>query len=69
VFVVDTHPDRLALAEQLGAVAINGVGDEAVNKILARSVAPPGSCGTKTPTAPMPPVALVDATRLLSVGG
>jgi glutathione-independent formaldehyde dehydrogenase len=32
--VVDTHPDRLALAEQLGAVAINGVGDEAVNKIL-----------------------------------
>ncbi|WP_307745396.1 alcohol dehydrogenase catalytic domain-containing protein [uncultured Pantoea sp.] len=34
VFVVDTHPDRLALAEQMGAVAINGVGDEAVNKIL-----------------------------------
>lgn len=34
VFVVDTHTSRLALAEQLGATAINGVGDAAVEEIL-----------------------------------
>lgn len=34
VLVVDTHPDRLALAEKLGATAVNAVGDAAVQKIL-----------------------------------
>jgi threonine dehydrogenase-like Zn-dependent dehydrogenase len=30
VFVVDTHTDRLALAEKMGATGINATGDEAV---------------------------------------
>ncbi|MCQ4323202.1 glutathione-independent formaldehyde dehydrogenase [Stutzerimonas stutzeri] len=34
VFVVDTHPDRLALAEKMGAKAINAVGDTAVEQIM-----------------------------------
>lgn len=34
IFVVDTHPDRLALAEKFGATAINAVGQQAVDKIL-----------------------------------
>jgi threonine dehydrogenase-like Zn-dependent dehydrogenase len=34
VFVVDTHTDRLALAEKMGATGINATGDEAVQKIL-----------------------------------
>jgi glutathione-independent formaldehyde dehydrogenase len=34
VFVIDTHPDRLALAEKLGAKAIDAVGDAAVEQIM-----------------------------------
>jgi len=34
VFVVDTHKDRLTLAEKMGATAINATGDEAVQRIL-----------------------------------
>ncbi|MGL9773446.1 MAG: alcohol dehydrogenase catalytic domain-containing protein [Sodalis sp. (in: enterobacteria)] len=34
VLVVDTHPDRLALAEKLGATTVNAVGEAAVQKIL-----------------------------------
>jgi glutathione-independent formaldehyde dehydrogenase len=34
VFVVDTHPDRLKLAEKLGARAIHAVEDDAVKQIL-----------------------------------
>lgn len=37
VFVVDTHPDRLALAERLGAIAINGAEGEAVEQILNKT--------------------------------
>src|SRR5476651_1111777 len=34
VFVVDTHPGRLALAQTMGATAINAVGDAAVEQIM-----------------------------------
>ncbi|WP_249415799.1 zinc-binding dehydrogenase [Enterobacter hormaechei] len=34
VFVIDTHADRLALAEKMGATVINAVGDEAVQAIM-----------------------------------
>ncbi|MCS5949200.1 zinc-binding dehydrogenase [Klebsiella pneumoniae subsp. pneumoniae] len=34
VFVVDTHQDRLALAEKNGATGINATGDEAVQRVL-----------------------------------
>lgn len=34
IFVVDTHADRLALAEKLGATAINAVGQDAAEQIL-----------------------------------
>lgn len=34
VFVVDDHPDRLALAEKIGAITINAKGDEAVDILM-----------------------------------
>ena len=34
VFVVDTHKDRLSLAEKMGAIAIDDTGDAGVQKVL-----------------------------------
>ncbi|WP_147195660.1 glutathione-independent formaldehyde dehydrogenase [Pantoea sp. MBD-2R] len=45
IFVVDTHPDRLALAEKFGATAINAVGQQAVDKILELTDGRGTDCG------------------------
>ncbi|SNY63815.1 glutathione-independent formaldehyde dehydrogenase [Pantoea sp. GL120224-02] len=45
VFVIDTHSDRLALAEQFGATPVNAAGDEAVQKILELTDGRGTDCG------------------------
>jgi len=45
VFVIDTHSDRLALAEKLGATPVNAAGDEAVQKILELTDGRGTDCG------------------------
>jgi glutathione-independent formaldehyde dehydrogenase len=45
VFVVDTHKDRLALAEKMGAIAINDVEGDGVEQIKALTKGQGADCG------------------------